>query len=82
MSELVAALEDRRVEEGALVDKVVTVMACHGAIRAGYRMSHGEMAHLLEELEKTNVPTNCPHGRPVSIRISYHELEKLFKRIV
>jgi DNA mismatch repair protein MutL len=74
-------------EEGDLtsdkaVEKVMTVMACHGAIRAGQKMSHGEISLLLEQLEDMDLPTNCPHGRPIYRKISYHEIEKMFKRVV
>jgi DNA mismatch repair protein MutL len=81
LSELLSVLE----EEGARsrdqwLDRVWTLMACHGAIRAGQRLSQSEMESLLEQLEETDLPTNCPHGRPVSHKFTYYDLEKLFKR--
>ncbi len=72
--------EDDLTTEQAL-DRLLTVMACHSAIRAGQRMAHGEMVRLLEDLEGTLLPTNCPHGRPISKKFSFYEIEKMFKRI-
>jgi DNA mismatch repair protein MutL len=74
-------------EEGDLtrdraLDGLLTIMACHGAIRAGQQLSQGEMAQLLHQLEKADLSTNCPHGRPVLKKFSYGEIEKMFKRIV
>jgi DNA mismatch repair protein MutL len=57
-------------------------MACHGAIRAGQRLSKEEMVSLVEKLDEPEVPTNCPHGRPVLKRLSFYEIEKMFRRIV
>ena len=81
LSELLPVLE----EEGGLsrdqwLDRIWTLMACHGAIRAGHRLSQAEMESLLEQLEEADLPTNCPHGRPVSHKFTYYELEKMFKR--
>ena len=73
--------EDDLSSEKAM-DKLLTVMACHGAIRAGKRMSHEEMTLLLSQLEEMDLPTNCPHGRPILKKFSYYEIEKMFKRIV
>jgi DNA mismatch repair protein MutL len=64
------------------LDSLLTMMACHGAIRAGQRLSHGEMARLLSQLEEVELSTNCPHGRPVLKKFSYREIEKMFKRVV
>jgi DNA mismatch repair protein MutL len=74
-------------EEGDLsteraMDRFFTVAACHGAIRAGKRMSQEEMALLLDQLEEMDLPTNCPHGRPIFKKFSYYEIEKMFKRVV
>jgi DNA mismatch repair protein MutL len=74
-------------EEGDLttakaLDRLFTVMACHGAIRAGKRMSQEEMALLFSQLGEMDLPTHCPHGRPVSVNFSYYEIEKMFKRVV
>lgn len=82
LSELIAELGEKEPEEHEALNKVLTVMACHGAIRAGYPMKHEEMSNLLSDLEKTNLPTNCPHGRPTFIHFTYSEIEKMFKRIV
>ncbi len=64
------------------MDKLLTVMACHGAIRAGQSMTSQEMTLLVEQLQKLDLASNCPHGRPVFKRFSYTEIEKMFKRIV
>ena len=83
LHDLITLLE----EEGDLsrdkaLDRLLTLMACHGAVRAGQRLSHREMAQLLKQLEEVEISTNCPHGRPVSKKFSYGEIEKMFKRVV
>jgi DNA mismatch repair protein MutL len=82
MSELIAELGEKEMEDYSFINRVLTIMACHGAIRAGYHMKYEEMSDLLSELEKTNLPTNCPHGRPTFKHFTYSEIEKMFKRIV
>ncbi len=69
-------------DSGTALDEVLSVMACHGAVRAGKPLSSREMTSLLDELQQTELPTNCPHGRPVSRKISWRELERMFKRTV
>jgi len=64
------------------IDELLTVMACHGAIKAGQTLSQREMMNILEGLDKLNLPTNCPHGRPVFKKFNYYDIEKMFKRIV
>ena len=62
------------------IEHVLKTMACHSAIKSGDLLSLQEMEALLEELYKTDPPYCCPHGRPVLKKISYEELEKMFKR--
>jgi DNA mismatch repair protein MutL len=82
LSDLIPHMEKGPLEADVVLDNILTVMACHGAIRAGDSLSHEEMIQILRELEEMDLPTNCPHGRPVFRRFTYHELEKMFKRIV
>ena len=82
ISEFVTEFEEGTPDEDVLLDKAVTLMACHGAIRAGQRLSHEEMVRLLSELGEMDLPTNCPHGRPIFKRFTYYEMEKMFKRVV
>jgi len=82
LSELLAALESGDLENEGVLDGVLTVMACHGAVRAGFSMHPEEISHLFCELESAALPTNCPHGRPIFRHITYREIEKMFKRVV
>ena len=54
--------------------------ACKHSIRAGDTVSKDEIVYLIEEMKK-NVPL-CPHGRPIIVKISQKELEKMFKRVL
>jgi len=81
-SELIPELAEGTTDEGALFDACIMLMACHGAIRAGQRLNQDEMERLLTELGEMDLPTHCPHGRPVFREVPYHELEKMFKRVL
>lgn len=56
--------------------------ACKHAIKAGERISAQEIESLLLEYLNGTIPLTCPHGRPVIIRITKTEIEKMFRRIV
>lgn len=60
--------------------EVLDMMACKAAIKAGDRMSEGELAELLALRERVERSSNCPHGRPTTIRLPIRELEKRFGR--
>lgn len=57
-------------------------VACKAAIKGNTQYSAEEIRVLLEQLETLEHPLNCPHGRPIVIRLSRQEIEKWFKRIL
>ncbi len=66
--------------EEAALHEVLDMMACKAAIKAGDRLSDLELSELLALRESIERASNCPHGRPTSIRLSIRELEKRFGR--
>jgi len=64
-----------------LRDEVLSVMACHPAIKVHRKLSQQEMEHLLDGLFRCRMPHTCPHGRPTIVRFSMDEIRKMFKRI-
>ncbi|MEX0775329.1 MAG: DNA mismatch repair endonuclease MutL [Phycisphaeraceae bacterium] len=66
-------------QESAL-HEVLDMMACKAAVKAGDHMSAEELASLLKQRDEIERSSNCPHGRPTTIRLSLRELEKQFKR--
>jgi DNA mismatch repair protein MutL len=65
--------------EHALRD-VLDMMACKAAIKAGDDLAANELAELVKLRTDVERSSNCPHGRPTSIRLTIRELEKLFGR--
>ncbi|MDE2940499.1 MAG: DNA mismatch repair endonuclease MutL [Chloroflexota bacterium] len=61
-------------------DVLAASLACHSAIRAGQSMTEPEMRALLEQLEVTDNPHTCPHGRPTLIHFSAYNMEREFGR--
>lgn len=80
LQELLPELDGWDKAKEGLPHGALSVMACHGAIRAGQRLTQQEMQSLVEELKDMALPTHCPHGRPVFLRFGYREIEKMFKR--
>jgi len=63
-----------------LKDKLAT-SACKAAVKGGMDLTEQEVASLLQMMDG-NMGIKCPHGRPVVVKMSKYELEKMFKRIV
>jgi DNA mismatch repair protein MutL len=55
-------------------------LACHSSIRGKEVPDGMRIAQLLKDLDETENPHNCPHGRPTRIFISMDELRKMFKK--
>ncbi|MGB3304706.1 MAG: DNA mismatch repair endonuclease MutL [Thermomicrobiales bacterium] len=62
------------------LDSVAISAACHTAIRAGQTLSLMEMRELVAQLERTQQPRACGHGRPTMLHMSQTELERQFSR--
>lgn len=60
----------------------VASMSCKAAVKGGNSMAEPQAHELLKELMSLENPYNCPHGRPVLVKITKRELEKKFKRIL
>jgi DNA mismatch repair protein MutL len=73
---------DEMLDEGLprVFHHLLTVMACHGAIRAHQRLHDNEIRALLHDLAGTTMPFTCPHGRPVLLHIALADIEKKFLR--
>ncbi len=63
-----------------IMEEILTRKSCRSSIMAGDTVSIPEMTTYLRELDRCNIPYTCPHGRPVFIKTTLIELEKLFKR--
>ena len=66
--------------EDILKDKLAQA-ACKAAIKGGMDISRAEVDELFRQMDG-NMGLKCPHGRPVVVKITKTELEKMFKRIV
>lgn len=70
-------------EVNSLSEKQVNSLisdACKAAVKANDLLTNEEIVELFFELDKTENPFSCPHGRPTFIKLSEIELERLFKR--
>lgn len=55
-------------------------IACHSSVRGKEILNQEELSNLIADLEQTEHPDQCPHGRPTRIFISLDDLKKMFKR--
>lgn len=61
-------------------DEEIYTMACKAAVKANKRLSDFEIKELLKKLARLENSGTCPHGRPICVSITEHELERRFKR--
>jgi DNA mismatch repair protein MutL len=64
-----------------LLNDLLSLMACHAAVKAGDRLTPEEIAALLAQRHLAEDVHHCPHGRPTSLLFSRHELDRQFRRV-
>ena len=79
LEELAHKLVLGSADPAAARDELMHTMACKSAIKAGMDTSPEELAALAEKVQKGEI-AYCPHGRPVAVKVTKYELEKMFKR--
>ena len=66
----------------ATLEEQIALRVCKtAAVKAGQVLSTSEMQSLLRQLERTQSPHTCPHGRPTLIHISGDQLAREFGRL-
>ncbi|MDO9332978.1 MAG: DNA mismatch repair endonuclease MutL [Dehalococcoidales bacterium] len=73
-------LDDPTGRDKERSEAIIKTLACHGAVRAGQTLTDEEIRSLIRQLEQTENPYNCPHGRPTLIHLSIRQLEREFGR--
>jgi DNA mismatch repair protein MutL len=71
---------NRSIQAEDFSRSLLKLLACHSAIRAGQILTPEETRSLLVQLDQTESPSHCPHGRPLWLLFSWEEIEKRFKR--
>ena len=71
---------DKKLSIEECTEKILTVVACKSAIKAGDKLKDEEIRALINQWETTDYHNWCPHGRPVVIRFSWKDIEKKFNR--
>lgn len=61
--------------------QILAQSACKHAIKGNETLSRPEIQALLAQFGQLGV-LHCPHGRPIVVRMSRMELEKMFKRVL
>jgi DNA mismatch repair protein MutL len=64
----------------SLKESLAASIACHSSVRGREILTREEVSRLLADLEQTEHPDQCPHGRPTRIFYSLDDLKKMFKR--
>jgi len=61
-------------------DKFIKLASCRSAVKEGDILTEEEAFTLLHELENTEVPYVCPHGRPTVFKIARESIDGVFMR--
>ena len=81
LRDLVGTLGKERRAGAGLEESIAASYACHAAFRKGDALNLAEMNRLIEDLFACEVPTACPHGRPIVLKLTLDELDRRFGRI-
>ncbi len=68
-----------RADPAAARDAMLHTMACKAAIKGGWVSDRTELQALVGKVQSGEI-RYCPHGRPVAVKLTRYELEKMFKR--
>lgn len=62
-----------------LRENIIISMSCKGAVKAGQKLNIDEMRNMVRRLHEVGEYT-CPHGRPIIVKLTRNDLDKMFGR--
>ena len=78
--ESIEALGEEKAGISAAAAERIMKRACKASVKANRILSDEEIEALLSDLSVCRNPYTCPHGRPVFIKLTLADIERLFKR--
>lgn len=78
----VAQEKARSFKDNDSIKDILARTACRSAIKGGRKLSKDQLEFVVNHFLSDSMPLQCPHGRPVVVKITRREIEKMFGRIV
>jgi DNA mismatch repair protein MutL len=75
------ATKDRLPSREVLLNDLLSLLACHAAVKAGDRLTPEAIQELIALKQLADNTHHCPHGRPTSLLFSKHDLDRQFRRV-
>ncbi|MDR2047264.1 MAG: DNA mismatch repair endonuclease MutL [Clostridiales bacterium] len=81
IADLLSEVRDTRQSRDYLEEKIIQT-ACKSSIKSGDVLNDAQLGELVGMLKNLDIAPTCPHGRPVFVKLTKTELDKMFKRII
>jgi DNA mismatch repair protein MutL len=78
----IVELLPRQGETQVLQEKyedILIMMSCRNAIKVNHPLGPDQIAKLISDLEQTELPFTCPHGRPIAL---FYDIEDLLRKFL
>ena len=63
-----------------VLERKIMSKACKRAVKANWHLTKADMLYLMQELDRAEDAFTCPHGRPISVKITIAEIRRKFLR--
>ena len=63
------------------MEDIIIMMSCRNAIKVNHPMELDQIRKLMHDLEQTQMPYTCPHGRPIALLFEMNDILRKFQRI-
>ncbi|MEK6652074.1 MAG: DNA mismatch repair endonuclease MutL [Nitrospirota bacterium] len=80
LSDIASAISEGVHPDKSLKEALAARIACHASVRGKEILNREEFSRLIADLDKTEHPDQCPHGRPTRLFFTLDDLKKMFKR--
>ncbi len=80
VKDIIENINNKAPENDKAIEKLIQ-RSCKASVKANQLLKPAEIQALLGDLSKCDNPFSCPHGRPVFVKLSKYDVEKLFRRV-
>lgn len=76
-----AVILDEKISLEKLLQEALIMLACKLSLKANQVLTRFEQEQLIKDLFECENFDHCPHGRPIFVKHTLYDLEKMFKRV-